>query len=58
MHCMTWYTSMCSIKVMGLMYTLDSMVQLVQMCYMSLVSNDFFVIGAAIIGGSLNDVHY
>ena len=48
MHCMTWYIGICSITVISLLFRLSDMVKCV--CYMGLGSNDYFVIGAALMG--------
>jgi hypothetical protein len=58
MHSIKWYTGMCGIMVMGLLYILNSMVKCVQMCYKGLGSNGYFMIGTTMIVGSLEDIHY
>jgi hypothetical protein len=49
MNYITWYTNMCDIMVMDLLYRFDSMVKCV-CCYMGLGSNDYFVTSAVLTG--------
>ena len=49
MYYMTWYTSMCDITVMRLLYRLYNIVKCV--CCMGLGSNDCFIAGTALTGG-------
>jgi hypothetical protein len=49
MHCMIWYTDMCGIIVMSLLYRLNDIVKCVY--YMGPRSSSYFVTSVALMGG-------